>query len=104
MEQPQLKGKLHEGAKGTHMLSQAEIGLVKIDENMADADRNIRELGSLVPLLAAKGYPTAEIEEILTTLWHELQRLQVQRRAVVEMLDRNQSLPRIAQRPKRAYR
>jgi hypothetical protein len=25
------------------MLSQAEIGLVKIDENMADADRNIRD-------------------------------------------------------------
>jgi hypothetical protein len=86
------------------MLSQAEIGLVKIDENIADADRNIRELGSLVPLLAAKGYPTAEIEEILTTLWHELQRLRVQRCAVVEMLDGNESPPRIAQRPKRARR
>ena len=86
------------------MLSQAEIGLVKIDENMADADRNIRELGSLVPLLAAKGYPTAEIEEFLTVLWQALQRLQVQRRAIVEMLDGNELPPRIAQPAKRTRR
>jgi hypothetical protein len=45
------------------MLSQAEIGLVKIDENMADADCTIRDLGSLVPRLAAKDYPTAEIRD-----------------------------------------
>src|SRR5262245_43727880 len=64
------------------MMSQAEIGLVKIDKNIDD--RHIRELGSLVPLLAEKGYPTAEIEEILTMLWQALHRLQVQRRAIVE--------------------
>jgi hypothetical protein len=82
------------------MLSQAEIGLAKIDENIADADHNIRELGSLVPLLAGKGYPTAEIEQILTMMWQVLQRLQVQRRAIVEMLDGNE-LPRIARPAKR---
>ena len=86
------------------MLSQAEIGLVKIDENMADADRNIRQLRSLVPLLAAKGYPTAEIEEFLTVLWQALQRLQVQRRAIVEMLDGNELPPRIARPAKRTGR
>ena len=86
------------------MLSQAEIGLVKIDEDMADADRNIRELGSLVPQLAAKGYPTAEIEEVLTMLWQALQRLQVQRRAIVEMLDGNELPPRIARPAKRTRR
>jgi len=86
------------------LLSQAEIGLVKIDENIADADRNIRELESLVPLLAAKGYPTAEIEELLTTLWHALQRLQVQRRDIVEMLDGNELPPRIAQPARRTRR
>jgi hypothetical protein len=86
------------------MLSQAEIGLVKIDEDMADADRNIRELGSLVPLLAAKGYPTAEIEEILTMLWQQLQRLQVQRHAIVEMLDGKELPPRIARPAKRTRR
>jgi len=86
------------------MLSQAEIGLVKIDENMADADRNIRELGSLVPLLAEKGYPTTEIEQILKMLWQVLHRLQVQRRAIVEMLDGNELPPRIAQPAKRTRR
>jgi len=86
------------------MLSQAEIGLVKIDEDMADADRNIRELGSLVPLLAAKGYPTAGIEEILTMLWQALQRLHVQRRAIVDMLDGNELPPRIARPAKRTRR
>jgi hypothetical protein len=86
------------------MLSQAETGLVKIDENMADAERNIRELKSLVPLLAAKGYPTAEIEEYLTMLWQVLQRLQVQRSAIVEMLDGNELPPRIAQPAKRTRR
>ena len=86
------------------MMSQAESGLVKIDEDMADADRNIRELGSLVPLLAAKGYPTAEIEGILTMLWQVLQRLQVQRRAIVDMLDGNELPPRIARPAKRTRR
>jgi len=86
------------------MLSQAEIGLDKIDENIADADRNIRVLGSLVPLLAAKGYRTAEIEEVLTMLGEALQRLQVERRAIVDMLDGNELLPRIARPAKRTRR
>ena len=86
------------------MLSQAEIGLVKIDENIADADRYIRELGSLVPVLAQKGYPTTEIEEILTMLWQALHRLQVQRRALVEMLDGDELPPRIARPAKRPRR
>jgi len=86
------------------MLSQAEIGLVKIDENIADADRNIRVLGSLVPLLAAKGYRTAEIEEVLTMLGEALQRLQVERRAIVEMLDGNELPPRIARPAMRTRR
>jgi hypothetical protein len=86
------------------MLSQAEIGLVKIDEDMAEADRNIRELGLLVPLLAAKGYPTTEIEEILTMLRQVLHRLQVQRRAIVEMLDGDKLPPRIASPAERTRR
>jgi hypothetical protein len=84
------------------MMSQAEIGLVKIDENIADADRYIRELGSLVPLLAQKGYPTTEIEGMLTMLWQALHRLQVQRCAIVEMLDGDELPPRIARPTNRA--
>ena len=87
-----------------HMMSQAEIGLVKIDENIADADRYIRELGSLVPLLAEKGYRTTEIEEILTMLWQALHRLQVHRRAIVEMMDGDGLPSRIAQPAKRTRR
>ena len=86
------------------MMSQAEIGLVKIDENLADANRFIRQLGSLVPLLAEKGYPTTEIEEILTMLWQALHGLEVQRRAIVEMLDGDEMPPRIAQRANRVRR
>jgi hypothetical protein len=86
------------------MMSQAEIGLVKIDENIADADRYIRELGALVPLLAAQGYRTTEIEEILPMLWQALHGLQVQRRAIVEMLDGDELPPRIARPVKRARR
>jgi hypothetical protein len=86
------------------MMSQAEIGLVKIDENIADADRYIRELGTLVPLLAAQGYRTTEIEKILPMLWQALHGLQVQRRAIVEMLDGDELPPRIAQPVKRARR
>jgi hypothetical protein len=86
------------------MMSLAEVGFVKIDENIADADRFIRELGSLVPLLAEKGYPTTEIEEILTMLWQALHRLQVQRRAIAYMLDGDQLPPRIAQPAKRIRR
>lgn len=85
-------------------MSQAEIGLVKIDENIADADRNIRELGSLVPLLAENGYPTTEIEKIHTMLWQTLHRLQAQRRAILEMLDGDELPPRIAQPVKRTRR
>jgi hypothetical protein len=86
------------------MMSQAEIGLVKIDENLADANRYIRQLGSLVPMLAQKGYATTEIEEILTMLWQALHRLEVQRRAIVEMLDGDEQPPRIAQRANRMRR
>jgi len=86
------------------MMSHAEIGLVKIDENLADANRYIRQLGSLVPLLAEKGYPTTEIEEVLTMLWQALHGLEVQRRAIVEMLDGDEMPPRIAQPANRIRR
>jgi len=40
---------------------QVEIGLAEIDERIADADRNISQLGSLIPELADKGYATAAL-------------------------------------------
>ena len=79
------------------MNSQAEMGLAEIDQKIADSDRNIRKVGSLVPKLAMNGYPTAEIEKTLTLMCHVLHRLQSQRRTIAETLDRDYLLPRIAQ-------
>jgi hypothetical protein len=83
------------------MMSQAEIGLAEIDEKIADSDRNIRELGSLVPKLAINGYPTAEMEKILALMCQVLHSLQSQRRTIVETLDGDDLPPRIAQPVKR---
>jgi hypothetical protein len=86
------------------MMSQAESGLAEIDEKIADSDRNIRELGSIVSKLAMNGYPTAEIERVLTLMCQVLHRLQSQRRTIVETLDGDDLPPRIAQPAKRTRR
>ena len=83
---------------------QAEIGLAEIDERIADADRNLRELGLLIPELAIKGYSTAEIEGDLLLMTKALHGLRAQRRTIVETLDGDQPPPRIARptaRPRR---
>jgi hypothetical protein len=84
--------------------SQAEIGLAAIDENIADADRNIRQVGSLIPELATNGHPTAEIEDKLTLMTKALHSLRAQRRTIVEALDGHEPPPRIARPTARAGR
>jgi hypothetical protein len=79
------------------MNSQAEIGLAEIDQKIADSDRNIREVGLLIPKLAMNGYPTAEIERTLTMMCRVLHGLQSQRRTIAETLDGDFLPPRIAQ-------
>ena len=86
------------------MNSQAEMGLAEIDQKIADSDRNIREVGSLVPKLAMNGYPTAEIEKTLTLMCDVLHRLQSQRRTIAETLDGDYLPPRIAQPAKSGRR
>jgi hypothetical protein len=86
------------------MNSQAEMGLAEIDQKIAVSDRNIREVGSLVPKLAMNGYPTAEIEKTLTLMCHVLHGLQSQRRIIAETLDGDFLPPRIAQPAKSTQR
>ena len=84
--------------------SQAEIGLAAIDENIADADRNIRRLGLLIPELATNGHSTAEIEDKLTLLTKALHSLRAQRRTIVDTLDGYEPLPRVARLTTRGRR
>ena len=77
------------------MHSQAEIGLAEVDDRMAEADRNIRQIGSLLPQLADIGYPTEEVESRLQLMTKALHHLHAQRRNIVETLDRNGPPPRV---------
>jgi hypothetical protein len=76
--------------------AQAEIGLDQIDESIARADRNIQALGSLLPELAISGHSTAELEDQLTFMTKALHSLRAQRRTILDTLDGDEPLPRIA--------
>src|SRR5262249_35286471 len=77
------------------MMSQAEIGLVEVDESIAAADRNIQQIASLLPDLAGRGYAHVELERRLTLRTQPLHPLRAQRRAIIETLDGSEPLPRI---------
>jgi hypothetical protein len=82
----------------------AEIGLANIDDSIADADGNIRQLGYLVAEMARNGHPTAEIERDLVVLTKALHGVRACRRTIVTNLDGVQPLPRIAHQRKRTQR
>jgi len=75
---------------------QAESGLAEIDERIADADRNINQIGTLIPELEIKGYSTTNIERELALMRKALHHLRAQRRTIVDTLDGDEPLPRIA--------
>ena len=78
--------------------SLAESGLADIDESIADTDRNIRRVGSLIPSLASRGFSTTAIEHDLTLLTKALHGLRARRRELVATLDGDEEAPpRIAQ-------
>jgi cob(I)alamin adenosyltransferase len=76
--------------------SQAEIGLAEIDESIAHADHNIRKLGSLLPELASNGHPIDELEDKITLMTKALHNLRAQRRSIMDTIDGDEALPRIA--------
>lgn len=61
------------------MLSEAGMGLAKADRSMAEAERNIQELRSMLPHMAASGYATDEIEHRISILMALLTQLKTQR-------------------------
>ena len=75
---------------------EAESGLAEIDERIADADRNISQISRLIPELEIKGYPTTNVERDLALMRTALHHLRAQRRTIVETLDEDEPLPRIA--------
>jgi hypothetical protein len=80
------------------MMSQAEIGLAEVDERIAEADRNIQQIASLLPDLEVHGYPSVDVEQRLQLMAQALHHLRAQRRAIVETLDGVEPLPRIVRR------
>jgi ribosomal protein L29 len=75
---------------------EAESGLAEIDERIADADRNISQISTLIPELEVKGYSTTNLERDLALMRKALHHLRAQRRTIVETLDEDEPLPRIA--------
>jgi hypothetical protein len=75
---------------------EAESGLAEIDERIADADRNISQIGTLIPELETKGYSTTNLERDLALMRTALHHLRAQRRTIVETWDEDEPLPRIA--------
>ena len=75
---------------------EAESGLAEIDERIADADRNISQISTRIPELEIKGYSTTNLERDLALMRRVLHHLRAQRRTIVETLDEDEPLPRIA--------
>jgi hypothetical protein len=81
------------------MLTQAELGLAEADERIAEADRNIQRIASLLPDLAVDGDVSLEVQRRLELMTRALLHLRAQRRAIIESLDGDEPLPRIVRRP-----
>jgi hypothetical protein len=68
------------------MLSDAGAGLARADRNIAEAENNIRQLGSLLPQLAQCGYQTVEVEAQIELMTRVLDELKTQRWEIEGML------------------
>jgi hypothetical protein len=75
---------------------EAESGFAEIDERIADADCNISQISTLIPELKIKGYSTTNLERDLALMRKALHHLRAQRRTIVETIDKDEPLPRIA--------
>ena len=63
------------------MVTQAELGLAEADERIAEADRNIQRIASLLPDLAVNGDVSLEVERRLELMTRALWHLRAQRRS-----------------------
>jgi hypothetical protein len=69
------------------MLSDTGIGLAQADRDIAEAERNIRHLETLIPQIADKGYSTAEVEDQVQAMTQMLAQLKSQRWEIEGLLD-----------------
>jgi hypothetical protein len=79
------------------MISELEMGLAEADERIAEAENNIRQLGSLIPELANQGYATTEVEGHVEQMQLVLDHLHEQRQSIIQNLDGSEAPPRIIQ-------
>jgi hypothetical protein len=61
------------------MYSEAGIGLAHADRSIAQAESNLKQLNTLLPQLAQRGYETREIETHMAALGEILDNLRSQR-------------------------
>lgn len=61
------------------MYSEAGIGLAHADSSIAQAERNLKQLGALIPHLARQGIKTNEIEDQMEAMTLILDKLRSQR-------------------------
>jgi hypothetical protein len=80
------------------MISEFEMGLAEADERIAEAESNIRQIGSLIPELVKNGYTTVEVEGQVEQMMQALDQLHAQRQSIIENLDGTQAPPRIIQK------
>jgi hypothetical protein len=66
------------------MTLEHDLKLAQADSRIAEAERNIRHVESLVSWLTAQGYATAEIEGHLGLMSEALYHLKEQRRLIAE--------------------
>jgi hypothetical protein len=69
------------------MLSDTGLGLARADHDIAQAERNIKRLRTLIPQIATRGYPTREVENQLRAMTQMLAHLKSQRWEIEGMLD-----------------
>ncbi len=69
------------------VLSDTGVGLARADHDMAQAERNIRRLKTLVAKASMQGYPTTEVEDQLKAMTQMLAHLKSQRWEIEGLLD-----------------
>ena len=69
------------------MLSDTGLGLARADHDIAEAERNIKRLKTLVAKISMQGYPTIEVETQLKNMTQMLAQLKSQRWEIEGMLD-----------------
>lgn len=69
------------------VLSDTGLGLARADHDIAQAERNIKRLKTLVAKISMQGYPITEVENQLKAMTQMLAQLKSQRWEIEGLLD-----------------